>query len=399
MKILHVIPSMNPKHGGPAQGIRNYEYGLKDKDVERYIVCFDELDSAKDWLAGNLKVISLGSVNNWWQYHSKLKSWLYENSSVYDTIIINGLWLYHSYATIKTINKLKSEGKTTPKVFIMPHGMLDPWFQKHKSRRLKGIRNSIYWHLFEKKVINDADGLLFTCQDELELAKATFNGYNPKKTINIGYGIAPPPTYTEEMKFSFEEQFPLSKTKPYLLFLSRIHPKKGIDLLLEAYNQIFESNKKYSMPLPELVIAGPGIDTAYGKDLLKKVNKSVILKEYVHFVGMVSGDSKWGALYGCEAFLLPSHQENFGIAVTEALACGKPVLISNQVNIWKEIDSVGAGIINEDTIEGTIKSLEKFLSMSKTDLDKMRKQAFLVYNQFFDVKTASNKLIEVISET
>jgi hypothetical protein len=75
---------------------------------------------------------------------------------------------------------------------------------------------------------------------------------------------------------------------------------------------------------------------------------------------MLSGAAKWGALYGCEAFVLPSHQENFGIAVVEALACGKPVLISDQVNIWREIVEDGAGLVEGDAEEGVEKLLRKF---------------------------------------
>ena len=397
MKILHVIPSMNPKYGGPAQGIRNYEYGLKGKNVQRHIVCFDDPESVKGWLAGDLKVVSLGSVNNRWQNNSKLKSWLYENATKYNAIVINGIWLYHSYATINIINKLKSKGKIVPKVFVMPHGMLDPWFQTAKIRGLKRLRNSIYWHLIEKKVIYDADGLLFTCQEELELAKTTFNDYHPKSVKNIGYGIAPPPAYTEAMKTAFNVLYANSASKPYLLFMSRVHPKKGLDLLLDAYEKILKNKNVYNTTLTNLVVAGPGLDTDYGKEMLQKVNRSPALKERVHFTDMISGDTKWGAIYGCEAFILPSHQENFGIAVAEALACAKPVLISNQVNIWKEVESVNAGIINPDTVEGTIKSLETFFSLSESERNKMKEQALIAYQQFFDVQVTADNFIQAIS--
>jgi glycosyltransferase involved in cell wall biosynthesis len=81
---------------------------------------------------------------------------------------------------------------------------------------------------------------------------------------------------------------------------------------------------------------------------------------------------KWGVLYGCEAFVLPSHQENFGIAVVEALACGKPVLISDQVNIWREIVEDGAGIAEADTEEGVVKLLKKFLNARRDEGGDLR---------------------------
>ena len=75
----------------------------------------------------------------------------------------------------------------------MPHGMLDPWFQRDKSRRVKAVRNWFYWWLVERGVVNAADALLFTCQQELELARTTFGGYRPKREMDVGYGIAEPP--------------------------------------------------------------------------------------------------------------------------------------------------------------------------------------------------------------
>ncbi|MFZ4106586.1 glycosyltransferase, partial [Flavobacterium sp.] len=284
-------------------------------------------------------------------------------------------------------------GTSTP-YFVYTHGMLDPWFQKDKSRRLKAIRNYFYWHLIEKKVINNADGLLFTCEEELFLAKTTFIGYNPKKEINIGYGIEAPPSYSEALKISFKERYNLEKD-PYLLFLSRIHPKKGLDLLLIAYYELL-NNIDFSSKLPNLVIAGPGIETEYGTKMLNYLEENPIVKAKVQFVGHLSGDAKWGAIYGCDAFILPSHQENFGIAVAEALACSKPVLITNKINIYREIEKGGAGIINDNNLEGTILNLKKWLTLNNDDKEKMALNAYLVYKTNFNVNNAAKRLKEVI---
>src|SRR5690606_5299731 len=122
-----------------------------------------------------------------------------------------------------------------------------------------------------------------------------------------------------------------------------------------------------------------------------------LLKQAVHFTGMLSGDSKWGAFYGCEAFILPSHQENFGIAVVEAIACGKPVLISNQVNIWPEIESAGGGILAEDNLAGTVKLLETWLNSSKEEKMIMGKSAKRCFEVKFDIDTNAKKFFEAIS--
>ena len=119
-------------------------------------------------------------------------------------------------------------------------------------------------------------------------------------------------------------------------------------------------------------------------------------KEYISFVGMLSGDRKWGALYGCEAFVLPSHQENFGIAVVEALACGKPVLISNQVNIWKEVDKEGAGLISADEEAGVEGLIKNWLSLNELAKLEMRKKAILCYEKNFTISGYVERIYEEI---
>ena len=294
--------------------------------------------------------------------------------------------------------------------FVMPHGMLDPWFQRDKSRRVKAVRNWFYWWLIERGVVNSADAMLFTCQQELELARTTFGGYRPRREINVGYGIAEPPAFEPKMREAFAAKCPDLHGRPYLLFMSRIHAKKGVDLLVRAYARVRAEYGAWSREhgateraepksavadvdgrrqtggFPDLVIAGPGWDSDYGRKvrgLIDEANRSIASAEHrtlntehsacVHAVAMLSGDAKWGALYGCEAFVLPSHQENFGIAVVEALACGKPVLISDQVNIWREIAEDGAGLVEADTEEGVEKLLRRFLAKGRRHEAKSRR--------------------------
>ncbi|MBC7507207.1 MAG: glycosyltransferase, partial [Ferruginibacter sp.] len=105
---------------------------------------------------------------------------------------------------------------------------------------------------------------------------------------------------------------------------------------------------------------------------------------------------KWEAYVGCEAFVLPSHQENFGIAVVEALACSKPVLISDQVNIWKEIQDAGAGIVAPDTLEGTKQLLLSWLHMNTNDRAEIIGNTRRCYEKKFTVKAAAENMYEAI---
>jgi glycosyltransferase involved in cell wall biosynthesis len=360
------------------------------------VVCLDDPQQASQW-NDPFPVHALGKGKTAWQYHGALHAWLVEHLPAYEVVISHGLWQYQNLAVARAIQTLKKRGlKQLPKMYVMAHGMLDPWFQQHSSRRLKAWRNKWYWQLLQEKIIRQADGILFTCEEELLLARQAFHPYRPQREWNVGYGVPVPPPHTANQQQAFHQACAsLPSHQPYLLFLSRIHPKKGVDLLLSAYALGLASSGK-EQSWPHLVIAGPGIDTAYGRQLIKMTQENVALHGKVHFPGMLTGLAKWGALYGCEAFVLPSHQENFGIAVVEALACRKPVLISRQVNIYKEIERAGAGIIETDDQEGTLRLLRRWACLATNEREAMASAASYVYAAHFSVQAAATQMLDVL---
>lgn len=111
---------------------------------------------------------------------------------------------------------------------------------------------------------------------------------------------------------------------------------------------------------------------------------------------MLSGDDKWGAFHAADAFALPSHQENFGIAVAEAMGCGKPVLISNKVNIWREIEAGGGGIVGDDTLAGTTGTLKRWLEMPAHASAEMGKKAHATFLEHFTVEAMAKGVLEII---
>jgi glycosyltransferase involved in cell wall biosynthesis len=379
---------MNPRNGGPCQGIRNAVPELKKLDVENEVVCFDDKEDIYG-VKDEFVIFKLGKPTKLWSYNSKLVKWLYHNLCNYDVVIIHGLWLYHSYATIKSILKYKKEHKSYPKVYVMPHGMLDPYFQIAQGRKLKAIRNNFYWKFIENNVVNSADGVLFTCEEELILARKAFPNYLPKKEINVGYGIEKPKQYSKELKEALTQKAEAWNGKPFLLFLSRIHQKKGLLFLINAYLRL----EKEINSIPQLIIAGPGIDSNYGQDMLRLAKTS----DNIIFTGMLKGDAKWGAFYEAEAFVLPSHQENFGIAVVEALACKTPVLISNKVNIWREIKKGNGGIVKNDNEEGTYDLLKEWLTLPSVDKESITNSAKEVYQNFFTIEKAAKQFVNGIN--
>lgn len=390
---------MNPESGGPCQGIRNSIKAMKSLGVENEVVCLDDANSAfiqED----DFKIYALGPAKSPWGHSKDLRPWLLENLPNYDAVIVHGLWLYPSYAMHKCIKSLKAKnGSSVPKWFVMPHGMLDPYFQKASNRKLKALRNDIYWSIIERKVIENADAVLFTCEQELLLARTTFPNYTPKNELNVGYGIQNPPTFESVKSDDFWRVIDLEPTEKYFLFLSRIHPKKGLDLLIESYSQILRHYSDTEIEVPKLVIAGPGMDSDFGKELLTIVESQKDLDHHVIFPGMLSGKAKWQAFYEAEAFVLPSHQENFGIAVAEALACETPVLISDQINIWREIKSGSAGIIEPDDLEGTYNLFDKWLRLSDSEKQEMKRGAAETFNEKFKINSVIQTMVNAIKES
>ncbi|GAA4816983.1 glycosyltransferase [Litoribaculum gwangyangense] len=387
-KILHVVSSMDPVLGGVCKAVRIIATSLIQQGIVNEVVCLDHPND--DFVTKEtFKLYALGKHNNPWGYHPKLLPWLQDHIHNYDYVIVHGLWLYNSFAVYKAFKRnqraLGLKHQKHPKYYVMPHGMLDPYFQKASGRRLKAIRNWLYWKGIENKVVNYGEGLLFTCEEERLLARKPFHPYHPKSELVVGLGVEAPPMYQPPMDAAFFNKCQGLEKRPYLLFLSRIHEKKGVDLLLEAYKKI-RDNPSNNTILPALVIAGPGGDSEYGKKMMKFVSDDEKLKDSIFFPGMLAGDAKWGAFYNCVAFVLPSHQENFGIAIVEALACKKPVLISNQINIWKEIVEGKAGFVNDDTLNGTITLLNRWMDGSFNDKSVMAQQAEHCYKTCFSIE-------------
>jgi len=396
MKILRVTPSMNPAQGGPPQGIRASIDAMAGIEIENEVVCCDA--PSAPWIGcDSFPVHALGPGKFGFSFTPRMIPWLIKNAQRFDAVVLHGMWQWPGLALLRS---------AVPRYFLMPHGMLDPWFQRDASRRVKAVRNFIYWWLFERRVVNRAAGVLFTCEEEMRLARTTFGGYRPRTEINVGYGIAPPPDFSEKMRSAFSEKLPDLKGRPYLLFLSRIHPKKGVDLLIQAYSDALSTEKLKASP-PCLVIAGPGWETIYGKQMQQLIEASTarllaenskrITVPSILRVGMLEGDAKWGALYGCQAFILPSHQENFGIAVVEALACNKPVLISTNVNIWREITDANAGLIMSNDSESIRKSILGFINTLCSKEKVFFTQPLDCYKKYFQVTNFNDRLLHAFS--
>lgn len=380
MKLLHVMPTVDPRGGGPIEGVRNLGQRLRELGHEVEVVTLD--DPASSWVAGHaLKVHALGpSVGSGYSYNARLLPWLQTHAQGYDFITVNGIWQYHSFAAWRVFTRLR-----LPYV-VFTHGMLDPWFKR--TYPIKHLKKWLYWPWADYRVLRDAAAVLFTSEEERIQARGSFWLYKAREQV-VSYGTRPPPGNGPALAEKFLDAHPRLWGKRVLLFLSRIQEKKGCDLLIDAFAEVAARE-----PDLHLVMAGP--DQTGWVEALRAQAELLGVAHRIHWTGMLQGDAKWGAFHAAEAFVLPSHQENFGIAVAEALGCGLPVLISNKVNIWREVESADAGLVADDTVEGTHTLLTRWLDLDLPARQRMAGNARQLFEQRYTVNAMADSLLQVI---
>ncbi len=380
MKILRSTHTVNPALGGPIESIRQSSAALIRRGHEVEII---SLDAPGDpWVRdAPLKVHALGPGRGGYGYAPQFSAWIKERRAQFDAVIVHGIWQYSSFGVWRAL-----AGTNTP-YFVFPHGMLDPWFKR--TYPAKHFKKLLYWPWAEYRVLRDAAAVLFTSEEERRLARDSFALYQCREVV-VNYGTAPP-VNLDRARESFLAMQPQLQGKPFLLFLGRLHEKKGCDLLINAFSASRKSNPDLGL---SLVMAGPCADDAclhHLKTLARESGDSIL------FPGMLTGDAKWGALAAAEAFVLPSHQENFGIAVVEALACGTPVLISNKINIWREIEADGAGYVENDDLTGTSQLLNRWLATGAATRTMMREKARNCFANRFEIERATDSLLAAIA--
>lgn len=302
--------------------------------------------------------------------------WLQEHARRFDHIVVRGIWQWHGLA----VGYVARRNAIPYSVFV--HGMLDPWFKRQYP--LKHLKKQIYWLLFEYWVLRFARYVFFTSEPERHAAESTFFPYRCNATV-IQYGTTGFSGDREQVANAFYSEVPSLRENPYLLYLGRLHPKKGIDMLLRVMNAAVPQSY-------HLVIAGPEEDREYVRSL-KQLVCDGDLQGRVHFVGMIAGQVKWGCIVNAEALILPSHQENFGVVVAEALSCGIPVLLSSKVNIAPEIEATGAGLVGEDTEFGVAEVLSAWHALSSEQRDAMGKAGRALFEKEFSIDAAATALV------
>ena len=367
MRVLHIIATLNPESGGPAASVAALDK-FRAQGSANEVVTLDDPDAPFLQFL-DFPVTALGPTRIKFGYNPRLVPWLKANGDRFDGVVVHGLWQYCGYAARKVF------GRSKP-YMVFVHGMLDPYFKRVSP--LKHLKKWLYWAPFEYCVLRDAHRVLFTCAEEERLARQSF-WLNQWDGHIVSLGASIPDGDDEDRRRAFLTRFPRLAGRRYLLFLGRFDRKKGCDLLIDAFVKAATLD-----PTLDLVMAGP--DNKNWRAQLELPLASAGLSSRVQWTGMLNGAEKWGAFLCSEAFILPSHQENFGIAVTEAMACSKPVLLSDKVNIAPEIVAAGAGLMADDTADGTFRLISSWLAMSPQARQAMGFEAHRLFETKYDMR-------------
>lgn len=378
MRILHIVGTVSPAAGGPTEVIRM---------LVRYAPpgYTSELATLDDPTAPFLRDLSfpvhaLGSSRNRW-FRPALLKWLRKNRSRFDGVIVHGLWEFTGLSALLAVAK-------HPGYVVFTHGMLDPYFKR--AYPSKHAKKWLYWLPAEYWVLRGARRVLFTTGAERDLAAQSF-WLHCWKPMVVPIGSEAPPPDTSALLEAFRTACPQVADQRFLLFLGRINEKKGCDLLVDAFASLCASH-----PDLHLVMAGP--DPANWRERLESLAANSGCTQRIHWPGLLLGDAKWGAFAACEAFVLPSHQENFGVAVVEALASGRPVLLTHPVNIAQDLEADGCALVEADTEQGITRLLTRWLSLSPSEKAGMAARARDSFHLRYDMRRNAEAILRVFEK-
>lgn len=369
MKILQVAEALHPSFGGIAEGVfqQGIELQKMGHTVEAMSAETDPVDRLDKIGVAHHKFVPEKEA---WRWSKAMRRWCVDNVQRFDVVVLNGLWMGPLFEAGRACRKLQ-----VPYV-VMPHGMMDPYFQ---STRKKRMVKKLYWAMAEGKSVRRSRGLFFTASAEQEKAESVYPISGVRSWV-VGYGIRDP-----------GRKAPLASSSDgavKLLFMSRVHPKKGLDLVLQALPA-----------LPARVtldVHGDG-DDAYSRALRQRAAQ-LGLESRVRWHGFTTGEAKWAAIEACDAMILASRQENFGVIVAEALSVGRPALISCEVNIWQEVEKDGSGLAAACSVEGVKELVCRYAALDAEERTAMSERARAAFARRYRIETSAAAFAAALSE-
>lgn len=357
MKVVHFIAGIDKKEGGTSEYMRLL--GSELKNHIEVIVATGRSANPIDIKGVKIKFFET-SVLRWFSMLNEFRSFLLAEKP--DIVHINGIWSPQNWGFQKKAQELGI------KVILSPHGMLEPWIMAQNSwKKRLGL------FLYQRKAIQRAKCLHTTA--EMEALNIQYLGFKtPIHIIPNGIDL-------NDIK-GMKKNYGTKK----IVFLSRIHPKKGVELLLEAWRN---SNTNGWV----LEIAGNG-----DENYIENLNQSAKDLKNVNFVGAKYGQEKWDFLRSADVMILPTHSENFGIVVAEALAIGVPV-VTTQGTPWEDLEIHECGWWINLSVSNLENVIAKIISTPADELEIMGEKGRRLVTEKYEIRSVACKISDLYKKT
>ncbi len=359
MKVIQYVSSIDQKSGGTAVYIKLLANEMKEA-VDLTVLTGKSLNPI---VLTNVKTVFIDfSLSRWFKIKKEFISILKRIQP--DLVHINGIWEPQNWLLQNIAQRMGI------KVLLSPHGMLEPYILKRHP-----LKKKVAMMLYQHHAILRANFLHATAKSEMEQFR------------NLGYQLPTEiiPNGIDLSEIHFQDKISEEKNYRNVLFLSRVHPKKGIELLIEAVHQLRNKNLR-------IIIAGEG-EESYINELIA-LSKERNIEDQIKFLGGVYGKNKWDLFHQADIFVLPTYSENFGLVVIEALAVGVPVITTTGTP-WSELNTHNCGWWIELSVQNLTNALKDALDKSTKELKAMGQRGKQLVENKYDIKAVSNQTFEL----
>ena len=361
LKILQIVPSISLVYGGPSQMVKGLSSALASQGVEVTVLTTDSngdvgqppldvpLNQPVEQDGYQVRYFRCSPFRRY-KFSIDLLRWLSQHAKEFDLAHIHAL-----FSPVSTAAATVARNKKLPYI-LRPLGTLDP-ADLRKKRRFK----QIYAALLEGPNLAGAAGIHFTSKQEAKISER-FGTHTPDLVIPLGVQPPQPPLVRGEKEEGMTAKgiarmkWRIPDDQPLVLFMSRIDPKKGLNLLIPALERLLGSGLDF-----HFVLAGASPQSPDYEKQIQEQLKASTLSSRTTITGFVTGELKAALLQDADLFVLPSYYENFGIAVAEAMVAGTPVVISDQVHIWEEVKGAEAGWVSPCEVDALTECLREAL--------------------------------------
>jgi len=353
MNICFVLPYFADRFGGPVTVVKNIGRRINENGHSVSYWATSGQSDSQEWLAVEDAHIFSRNWPHSWHRSTALARGLSERIASFDIMHISAMWLHPTYAASRI-----ARGNRLPYI-LRPAGCLEPW--RLRNTPLKWLKKKAYLKLLGKSIMGRAACVHAASAQE----GGNFRGAGYRCPVTVIPNGVDTEEFTSGDGCKAEGYWPELKERPVVLFMSRLSPEKGLDILVPAWAEIVKSRLHKDALL---VIAGPD-DRGYQKRVEAMIDRCNLASD-VCMTGMVRGSKKLALLRRADIFVLPSYSENFGIVVAEALACGAPVITTTETP-WEQVRQVDAGRCIPPRRHELVQAMRELLDMSTSQRKAM----------------------------